>query len=70
VAAADLYRQSRTLATSAQDKKKAYFAEIKCYVDSGDLASAQNFATAFKTDYELSPVEQLKLDAMLAFLKG
>ena len=70
LAAADLYQQSRKLATTPQEKKRAYFAEIKSRIDGGDLAAGQSSAAALKAECELSPVELLKLDAMLAYLKG
>jgi len=70
LAAADLYRQSRSLATSEQEKKRAYLAEIRCYVDGGEVEMGQARAADLKAEHELSPVESLKLDAMLTFLKG
>ncbi|MCL2882424.1 MAG: hypothetical protein FWF45_06020 [Coriobacteriia bacterium] len=69
LAAADLYRQSRSYATSKQDEKKAYFAEIKCYLDSREFAKGKSCAAALKTGYELSPIESLKLDALLTLME-
>ena len=68
--AAGLYRQSRALAATSKEEKKAYFAEVRCYLEGGDFATGQASAVALKSRYELSPVEQLKLDALLTLVKG
>jgi len=69
LAAADLYRQSRSLATSEQEEKKAYFAEIKCYLDSGESAKGKSCAAALKAGYALNQIESLKLDALLTLVE-
>jgi hypothetical protein len=69
LAAADLYRQSRSVAASDQEKKKAWFAEIKCYIDSGDHTAGSKLATDLQSEFMLSPIESMKLEAMMTFLK-
>jgi len=68
--AADLYHRSRAIAANKQDEKRALFAEVKCYLDGGNLEAARTGVEILRDDYELSSVEGLKLNAMTTFIKG